>query len=132
METLSMNTTVLLSTFGLSLAFLMLGMAKTSSAQTFAELEKDCTELDAVYSRFSAETYWIFDQAANGTLNQVLEVYLQVYDKVKTINDVSLKQAEQTLADFKKKYGKYGDDNSSFSRRFVEIRDSDKNMDHSG
>lgn len=118
-----------ISGIGLGVAFLIFGMARSSQAQTFAEVEKDCKKVDDAYQRFSTEAYSIFDQPSNGDMAQKIEVYLGMYNRVQTINEVSLKQAEQMLADFKKKYGQKGD---NFSERFVEIRDADKSLDHSG
>jgi hypothetical protein len=131
MESLSINS-AMLSTVSLSLAFILLGMAKTSNAQTFAEAEKDCKMLNDVYDRFYQDTYWVFSQSASGGLPEAIEVYLKVNNKVKTINEVSLKQAEKVMADFNKKYGKNGDNDQAFSEVLVEIRNNDKTLNKSG
>jgi hypothetical protein len=132
MENLSMSTAAL-STTGLSLAFALLGMAQSSNAQSLAEVQKDCKDLEAVANRFKDDTYWVFSQTeGSGTLDETIQRFLKVYAKVKTINEVSLKQTEKVLADFTKKYGKNGDNDAAFSEVFVEIRNKDKNIDKSG
>jgi hypothetical protein len=117
--------TELVTTSALTITFLLLGMATTASAQTMAEVEKDCKQLEDVYKRFSDEAYWLFGQSMNGTITEVTEAQLKVYDKVMNVMDFA-KQAEKVLIDFKKKYGQKGDDPSSLSERFTAIRDAGK------
>lgn len=123
-----MNPTLIsLSTAMLLLVF---GMATKSAAQTFAEVEKDSKNIDDAYVKFSDATYSVLNESPNGTLTEIVEVYLGMYNQIQSINELQLKQAEASLAEFKKKYGQNGDDD--FSERFVEIRDNDKSLNQSG
>lgn len=125
MENLSFNP-ALLSTTTTCLAFILLGMAKSAAGQTLADVEKDCKQVENVYKRFTEDVYWLFDQPMNGNITEVTEAQLKVYSKVMLVMDVSLKQSEKVLADFKAKYGKNGDDPGSLSESFTKIRDAQK------
>lgn len=124
METATLSS--LLPTYGIGLTFLILAMAKTATGQTMADVEKDCKQLEDAYKRFTDDVYWLFDQPMNGTITEVTEAQLKVYSKVMLVMDVTLKQSEKVLTDFKTKYGKNGDDPGSLSETFTKIRDAQK------
>lgn len=116
----------ILSAGGLTATVLVLAMATAATGQTMEDVEKDSKQVENAYKRFTEDVYWLFDQPMNGTITEVTDAQLKVYSKIMLVMDVSLKQAESVLADFKKKYGQKGDDPSAISERFVQIRDAKK------
>jgi hypothetical protein len=119
MESLSINS-AMLSTMSLSFAFIMFGMAKTSNAQTSTQFENDCEQLLQVNNFFYKETYGIFNRGGE------IAEYMALHKKISTINELALAPAEKALADFKKKFGKYGMDTNSLSKLYSEMADNEK------
>jgi hypothetical protein len=120
MENLTMNT-ALFSSFSLSLAFALFGMAKTANAQTSEQLEEDTKKLVTMYIHLSDEWSGKYDRRG-----LKIDDYMKLLKEVQSINDMAVVPAEKALADFKKKYGKYGVDGNAFRKFHEELVSAEK------